>query len=91
MSFKIDQRECRVCQRKVLGLRRRPNHVLHLLLSLGTGGLWLLGWMVITLNSEDEPWRCTSCESPTDEVEHSVAAHSDRSPFDGPGAAVGES
>ncbi len=29
--------------------RRRPNHILHLLLTIITGGLWLPVWLLLSL------------------------------------------
>ena len=35
----------------VLVLGKRPNHVLHLLLTLVTAGMWLVVWLFLTLTS----------------------------------------
>ncbi len=37
-----------------LVLRRRPNHLLHALLTLFTGGFWLFVWIAITIGAVDE-------------------------------------
>jgi len=34
----------------VLAERRTPNHILHLLLSLFTGGIWLFVWLFVSLS-----------------------------------------
>ena len=40
--------------------RSRPNHVLHLLLTVFTFGFWLIIWLFIGLTSADG-FRCASC------------------------------
>lgn len=47
------------CSRTVLVRSQTPNHVLHLLLSILTGGLWLIVWAILIVRAED--WRCTRC------------------------------
>ncbi|WP_417693423.1 hypothetical protein [Roseibium sp.] len=36
---------CTRCEHRTLHLQQTPNHILHLLLSLVTSGLWLLVWV----------------------------------------------
>jgi hypothetical protein len=48
----------------VLAERQTPNHLVHLLLSLVTAGLWLPIWIVITLVSSSA-YRCPKCGSKT--------------------------
>ncbi|TDE99009.1 hypothetical protein EXU48_02140 [Occultella glacieicola] len=31
-----------------------PNHILHLLLSVFTAGLWLIGWLVVTITQREK-------------------------------------
>jgi len=50
---------CKNCNKQVLVTRNTPNHILHLLLSLVTCGLWLLVWW--SMSSEKKPWRCSQC------------------------------
>lgn len=40
---------------------RRPNHVLHLLLSLVTGGVWLIVWLLLGMSQS--PAHCAFCGS----------------------------
>lgn len=37
--------ECEDCKRPTIHLQQEPNHILHLLLSICTLGLWLLIWL----------------------------------------------
>jgi hypothetical protein len=46
-------------------LRRRvPRHERHLVLTLGTLGLWGLCWIITMIAARWEPWRCTDCQQP---------------------------
>ena len=40
-------------QRAVLAYGKRPNHVLHLLLSVITAGLWIPVWIIIAISSKE--------------------------------------
>jgi len=48
----------------VLAERKTPNHVLHLLLSLLTAGLWIPVWLVLTLVAAGA-YRCPKCGGKT--------------------------
>jgi len=50
---------CPICRRQTLWARRRPNHVLHLLLTLTTCGLWLIIWFLLSIRFGG--WRCQTC------------------------------
>ncbi len=52
---------CKDCgdQRKVA--RPRPNHVLHLLLSVLTVGFWIIVWVGTSIQFGG--WRCDTCGS----------------------------
>ena len=54
---------CGHCDRTVLFSRRLalPDHRLHALLSLLTGGLWIVGWIVCVLRSAEPIWECQEC------------------------------
>lgn len=53
------RRYCPNCQSDVLAVSNSVNHVLHLLLSILTGGLWLLVWLLMAASVKD--WRCSRC------------------------------
>ncbi|VGO22707.1 hypothetical protein [Pontiella sulfatireligans] len=40
---------------------RTPSHILHLLLSIITAGLWVIVWVLLIL--KPLAWRCASCGS----------------------------
>ncbi|MHC4062401.1 MAG: hypothetical protein ACYSR4_03310 [Planctomycetota bacterium] len=52
---------CTHCQKQVLIRRKGTNHVLHLLLTLVTGGLWLIVWILCAIKIGG--WRCVQCGS----------------------------
>ncbi|KQV83655.1 hypothetical protein ASC90_20440 [Rhizobium sp. Root1220] len=47
----------------VLAERQTPNHVLHLLLTIVTGGAWIIVWIILTLSVG--PYRCPNCGAKT--------------------------
>lgn len=52
---------CKNCDDFNLAVQKGTNHILHLLLSIITGGLWLAVWIIISLNSSES--RCVKCGS----------------------------
>ena len=60
MATRSVQRYCLACDSPVLAEKQRPAHVLHLLLTLLTGGLWLIVWLGLSLPSTP---RCPHCGS----------------------------
>jgi hypothetical protein len=61
MSMQYKSGFCQACgeQRKVE--RQKINHILHLLLSIITFGLWLIVWLGISVRVGG--WRCEKCAS----------------------------
>ncbi len=52
---------CKGCQKQVVVFRKGTNHILHLLMTIITGGLWLFLWLGLTIKFCG--WRCTQCGS----------------------------
>lgn len=53
---------CATCQRQTLHSKEKPNHLLHLVLSVLTVGIWaIFVWLPATL--KPERGRCTFCGS----------------------------
>ncbi len=50
---------CKTCKEDVLIRRQGANHVLHLLLTLLTAGLWVIVWLLAAVKVGG--WRCTRC------------------------------
>lgn len=57
-----DQRmdQCKKCAKITMHVRKGTSHVLHLLLSLITFGVWLPVWIILALNSSTTG-QCTEC------------------------------
>jgi hypothetical protein len=56
MSQKIRSGYCTNCQKNVKFLGEKPNHILHLLLTICTCGLWIIVWIFQTTD-----YRCNVC------------------------------
>jgi len=52
---------CHNCNTQRMFIRDGPNHILHLIITILTGGLWLVGWLISVLPSRSNPYRCTRC------------------------------
>ena len=50
---------CPRCNQHVVVFRKGTNHILHLLLTILTGGLWLIIWVGVAVKFGG--WRCTVC------------------------------
>ncbi len=55
---------CSHCEKKVLAVKDKVNHVLHLILSLCTIGLWSWIWLILWIVNLCKSYRCTKCGSP---------------------------
>ena len=51
---------CVKCQKKTLHIEQKINHVLQLLLSIVTAGLWLIVWALLVF-FHDKKTQCTLC------------------------------
>lgn len=60
MGIKTDGRFCLHCQKNVLAQSNKPNHLLHLVLTILTMGVWGVVWLCLTLLSIGN-YRCTQC------------------------------
>lgn len=54
---------CKTCGKQTLHTKQTPNHILHLLLSLVTLGLWLIVWLIIVVANSGKRPRCSVCGS----------------------------
>jgi len=64
MFVKYRRNWCANDRKFVLAQSKRPHHFLHGLVSLGTAGLWLPIWLVLTLKT-DTRFLCPECGGPT--------------------------
>ena len=60
------QRYCPEDDRMVLAEKQTPNHLLHLLLTILTAGIWGIIWLLMSLNTAANPYQCPICGEPTD-------------------------
>ena len=63
MAFQETSRYCKQCEEQVLVRRKAVNHVLHLVLTVISGGMWLLVWGGCIVNNWLAPkhWHCARC------------------------------
>lgn len=59
MGERLDTGHCPTCAQQRLIRQQRPTHVLHLLLTIFTFGLWGIVWLILA--SRESPARCTFC------------------------------
>jgi len=59
MGFQEASGYCKRCRKAVLVRRPGTNHVLHLLLTIVTAGLWIIVWIGVGIKIGG--WRCANC------------------------------
>jgi hypothetical protein len=52
---------CQVCQQQRLFLKPGINHILHLILTVLTFGLWAIVWVILAATSSGKGYRCSVC------------------------------
>lgn len=52
---------CANCRCRTIHLQYQPTHVMHAILTLATGGFWLLAWIVVAAQCPEPD--CTQCAS----------------------------
>jgi Na+-transporting NADH:ubiquinone oxidoreductase subunit NqrC len=58
-TYVYNQGFCNSCGTNVKTLRKGTNHVLHLILTICTAGIWSIIWLFSTIKFGG--WRCDSC------------------------------
>lgn len=61
MGMQFKSGVCKNCGESRKVERKTANHILHLILSILTAGLWLVVWLLITIQIGG--WRCSTCGS----------------------------
>lgn len=66
---------CKACNSKVLITRPGVNHLLHLILTIITLGVWIVVWVLVSVVNTVSPggWRCSQCGSEVDTLAWSEA------------------
>ena len=59
VSYEKDHRFSDRCGCRSLHFRRAIDHVLHLLITVVSGGMWALVWIYLALNRDQ--WKCEEC------------------------------
>jgi DNA-directed RNA polymerase subunit RPC12/RpoP len=59
MGFQEKSGYCSHCNKNVLVRAQTPNHVLHLVLSIVTGGFWIIVWIILCIRVKE--WHCSQC------------------------------
>ena len=59
MSTKQLMAYCQNEGRDTLHIQETPNHLLHLILSILTGGIWIIVWLILMMTTD--PATCTFC------------------------------
>jgi hypothetical protein len=54
-------RFCKVCKRKTLHVGPSTSHVLHLILTVFTTGVWFPAWIFVSIRNEFS-YECTQCD-----------------------------
>jgi hypothetical protein len=59
MSMEHIQAYCKDCEKRIRAERKGTNHILHLILTIFTAGLWLIIWVGSAIKFGG--WSCPSC------------------------------
>lgn len=60
MSTYNEMMYCAQCDKHTMHLREKTNHILHLILSLLTFGVWLIVWALVSWSNSMQS-QCTTC------------------------------
>lgn len=63
MSKAYSTHWCSYCRRETQHERQDVNHILHLVLTIITGGLWLLVWILLWMLSKFNAKYCCHCHT----------------------------
>lgn len=55
---------CTRCTAERTFRRLKVNHRFHLIISIVTGGLWLISWLGVVVARRFQPWYCSICGIP---------------------------
>lgn len=59
MGTKVKSGFCKQCNERRKIERERPSHLLHLILTILTFGIWLIVWIGVSIKFGG--WRCATC------------------------------
>lgn len=61
VKVRIIRAYCAKCRHRQSFVKTKVNHVLHLILTILTLGLWGISWAAHTIGMYYRPWRCKHC------------------------------
>ena len=61
MAIVSTRKFCKDCGQNKLFEKQGPSHILHLILSVITVGLWIPIWILCVVLNAFRPYRCTNC------------------------------
>lgn len=61
MGIEKKRMHCPEENKYVLAERSKPNHLLHLVLTILTFGAWIIVWLLVVFTSGLRSYRCPSC------------------------------
>lgn len=59
------RRNCTFCNQPRPFTKQAPSHILHLILSVVTVGIWIPVWILMVVLNAFKPYRCTTCGKAT--------------------------
>ena len=65
MATQFVARSCASCQKITTQLAPKTSHLLHLILSILTGGIWLVVWAIVAFKNSWSLPTCTLCGTQT--------------------------
>lgn len=65
MGTRKERRYCPDDDRMVLAEKQTPNHLLHLVLSVLTAGVWIIVWVILVIGADLGTYRCPYCGAKT--------------------------
>lgn len=61
MGTTQDMQFCKHCDKMTMHIRPATSHILHLLLSVVTMGIWVPVWLLIGISNSMEKGKCSVC------------------------------
>lgn len=55
---------CPTCNRQSMFQKQKINHILHLILTVLTFGVWGVVWICLAISNSSKPVRCVQCGLP---------------------------
>lgn len=63
MNIEYKQRYCPACTRYVRAEKVKQSNLLHLFMTVITGGIWIFVWIMRSFSTDLDSWQCPFCGS----------------------------